>query len=126
MLDEWPEANNQFFTWRQVFFQSHPRAWPVVQIAAVDGSIGGRTAVAARFTLEVFAFDIVRAMELITILNHCHRHRGFVYQNARFSPDKKTIEVGVRRRSARVATSRRRVTIILRSDASSSSLSGGF
>jgi len=46
-------------------------------------------------------------MELITILNHCHRHRGFVYQNARFSPDKKTIEVEVRRgrvrrRSARV------------------------
>jgi len=30
---------------------------------------------AARFTLVVFAFDI-RAMELITILNHCHRHRA--------------------------------------------------
>src|SRR5207253_4890119 len=42
MLDEWPEANNQFFPWRQVFFQSHPRARPVVQIAAVGGSIGGR------------------------------------------------------------------------------------
>src|SRR5258705_13349796 len=42
MFDEWPEANHQFFTWRQVFFQSHPRARPVVQIAAVGGSIGGR------------------------------------------------------------------------------------
>ena len=42
MLDEWPEASNQFFPWRQVFFQSHPRARPVVQIAAVGGSIGGR------------------------------------------------------------------------------------
>jgi hypothetical protein len=42
MLDEWPEANNQFFAWRQVFFQSHPRARPIVQIAAVGGSIGGR------------------------------------------------------------------------------------
>ena len=42
MLDEWPEASNQFFTWRQVFFQSHPRARPVVQIAAVGRSIGGR------------------------------------------------------------------------------------
>src|SRR5260370_24302297 len=42
MLDEWPEANNQFFPWRQVFFQYHPRAVPVVQIAAVGGSIGGR------------------------------------------------------------------------------------
>src|SRR5258708_12143274 len=42
MFDGWPEANHQFFTWRQVFFQSHPRAWPVVQITAVGGSIGGR------------------------------------------------------------------------------------
>jgi hypothetical protein len=37
-----------------------------------------------RFILEVFAFDIsrrslIRAMELTTILNHCYRHRGFVY-----------------------------------------------
>jgi transposase len=37
-------------------------------------------------------------MELITILNHCHRHRGFVYQHARFGPDKKSIEVDVRPR----------------------------
>src|SRR5260370_7814485 len=42
MLDEWPEANHQFFTWGQAFFQSHPRARPVVQIAAVGGSIEGR------------------------------------------------------------------------------------
>jgi hypothetical protein len=32
-------------------------------------------------------------MELITILNRCHRFRGFVYQQARFSVDKKSIEV---------------------------------
>ena len=84
MLDEGPEASHQFFTWRQVFFQPHPGARPVVQIAAVGGSIEGRRRVVARFTLEVFALEIVRAMELITILNHCHRHRGFVYQHARF------------------------------------------
>ena len=35
-------------------------------------------------------------MELITILNHCHRPRGFVYQHARFGPDKKSIEVDLR------------------------------
>ena len=52
----------------------------------------------ARFTLVVFVFAIVRAMELITILNQSHHHRGFVYQHARFSPDKKTIEVDVRPR----------------------------
>ena len=41
MLDEWPEASHQFFPRRQVFFQAHPGAWPVVQVAAVGGSIGG-------------------------------------------------------------------------------------
>jgi hypothetical protein len=33
-------------------------------------------------------------MELITILNRCHRFRGFVYQYVHFSADKKSIEVG--------------------------------
>jgi transposase len=57
----------------------------------------------ARFTLEVFALEIVRAMELITILNHCYRHRGFVYQHARFGPGKKSIEVDVRPRQGAAA-----------------------
>ena len=43
---------------------------------------------AAQFTLEVFPFAVICAMELLTILNHCHHHRGFVYQRARFGPDK--------------------------------------
>ena len=34
-------------------------------------------------------------MELLTILNHCYRHRGFVYRNARFSTDKRNIDVEV-------------------------------
>ena len=42
-------------------------------------------------------------MELITILNHCHHQRGFVYQHARFGPDKKTIEVAIRPREGSVA-----------------------
>jgi len=42
-------------------------------------------------------------MELITILNRCHRFRGFVYQHARFSPDHKSIEVSVRPRKGSVA-----------------------
>src|SRR5579863_5697029 len=46
--------------------------------------------------VEVFAADF--AMELITILNQCHRFRGFVYNHDRFSPDKKVIEIGVRPR----------------------------
>ena len=42
-------------------------------------------------------------MELITILNHCHRHRGFVYEHARFGADKKRIEVDVRPREGSAA-----------------------
>ena len=42
-------------------------------------------------------------MELITILNRCHRFRGFVYRHARFSPDKKSIEVLVRPRKGSAA-----------------------
>jgi transposase len=59
--------------------------------------------VARRVTLERFLFAIIRAMELTTILNHCHHHRGFVYHHARFGPDKKTIEVAVRPRQGAAA-----------------------
>jgi transposase len=45
----------------------------------------------------------LRAMELITILNRCHRFRGFVYQHAHFSADKKSIEVAVRPRKGSAA-----------------------
>jgi len=38
-------------------------------------------------------------MDLVTILNHCHHHRGFVYHHARFSPDHKHIDVDVRSRA---------------------------
>ena len=42
-------------------------------------------------------------MELITILNHCHRHRSFVYQHAHFAADRLSIEVDVRPRSGSAA-----------------------
>jgi transposase len=42
-------------------------------------------------------------MELITILNRCHRFRGFVYQHAHFSADKMSIEVTVRPRKGSAA-----------------------
>jgi len=58
---------------------------------------------AARFTVEVFAFTIIRAMELLTILNHCYRQRGFVYRDARFSPDQRKLEVDVRPRAGSAA-----------------------
>jgi transposase len=46
---------------------------------------------------------VVFAMQLTTILNRCHRHKRFVYQQARFSADHKSIEVAVRPRRGSVA-----------------------
>ena len=40
-------------------------------------------------------------MELTTIINHCYRFPGFVYERAKWSADKKSIEVRVGRGSAR-------------------------
>ena len=57
----------------------------------------------ARVTLEVFAFEIIRTMDLLTILNLCHREPGFVYHHPRFGPDKKSIEVHVRPRAGSAA-----------------------
>src|SRR3984957_13780439 len=53
---------------------------------------------ASRFILVVFSAAF-RAMQLTTILNRCHRFRGFVYRQARFSSDGKSIEVTVRPRT---------------------------
>jgi len=42
-------------------------------------------------------------MELITILNRCHRFRGFVYHRVTLSSDHKSIEVSVRPRKGSAA-----------------------
>jgi transposase len=46
-------------------------------------------------------------LQLITILNRCHRFPGFVYHQARFSSDHKSIEIAVRpRKGSRAVCSR--------------------
>jgi transposase len=42
-------------------------------------------------------------LQLITILNRCHRFPGFVYQQAGFSSDHKSIEIAVRPRKGSAA-----------------------
>ena len=42
-------------------------------------------------------------MDLITILNHCDRHPGFVYRPARWGADKKSIEIAIRPRAGSAA-----------------------
>jgi hypothetical protein len=57
-----------------------------------------------RFILVVLAVVLFRFMlQLITILNRCHRFRGFLYHRATFSPDHKSIEVSVRSRQGSAA-----------------------
>src|SRR2546430_677522 len=59
---------------------------------------------AARCILVVFLVAIFHFMlQLITILNGCHRFPGFVYQQARFSSDHKSIEIAVRPRKGSAA-----------------------
>jgi transposase len=62
----------------------------------------------ARFILVVLAFTIFHFMlQLITILNRCHRFPGFVYHQARFSSDHKSIEIAVLpRKGSRAVCSR--------------------
>jgi predicted ester cyclase len=43
-------------------------------------------------------------MELTTIPNLCHHHRGFVYEHARFGPDQNSVEVRVRPRACNPAS----------------------
>ena len=88
---------------RQIFFQPHPRTGPAVQIPAIMFQIVTWRA-AARFILVVLALTSFHFMlQLITILNRCHRFPGFVYQQARFSSDHKSIEIAVRPRKGSAA-----------------------
>ena len=103
MPDEGPKASYQLLTRRQVFFPPIQERGQFSKSAQYTERFTSGTGVAVRFTVEVFAIEPIRAMELITILNHCYHFRGFVYQHARFGPDQKTIEVAVRPREGSAA-----------------------
>jgi hypothetical protein len=53
----------------------------------------------ARFTLVIPAYaGFPFMLQLITILNRCHRFPGFVYRQACFTSDHRSIEIAVRPR----------------------------
>ena len=56
-----------------------------------------------RFMVEGLAAAAFFVMDLITILNRCHRFRGFVYYQARFGPEPNSIEVALRPRQGSAA-----------------------
>ncbi len=99
MLNEWPETRNECFSRREVFLESHPRTGPIDEIAVL-GKIRVRPEVERFMVGSCAAFF---TMELITILNHCHRFRGFVYHKDRFDAGKQAIEIGVRPRAGSAA-----------------------
>src|SRR5580698_11190470 len=82
MLQEGTEQRHKVFAGSQIFLQAHPGTWPAVQIAAVVfDSMERRGGSAVYFSvLAVTCFHFM--LQLITILNRCHRFPGFVYQPA--------------------------------------------
>ena len=98
MLQEGTEQRHKVFAGSQIFLQAHPGTWPAVQIpAVVFDSMERRGGSAVYFSvLAVTCFHFM--LQLITILNRCHRFPGFVYQQARFSSDHQSIEIAVRPR----------------------------
>jgi hypothetical protein len=98
MLQQGTEQRHKVFAGSQIFLQAHPGTWPAVQIpAVVFDSMERRGGSAVYFSvLAVTCFHFM--LQLITILNRCHRFPGFVYQQARFSSDHQSIEIAVRPR----------------------------
>jgi hypothetical protein len=102
MRQKGTEVGHQLLEGRQSF--SHPiHDWSQISRPRQSRSKPERNPSVSRLMVEVFAAARFRVMELITILNRCHRFRGFVYQHARFTPDQKSIEVAVQPRRGSAA-----------------------
>jgi hypothetical protein len=84
VFKEWPEAAYEFLARRHVFLRSHPQARPFVRATAVTPNVRGWRSGGA-------------------ILNHCHHFPGFVYHQACFSSDHRSIEIAVRPRKGSAA-----------------------
>ena len=90
------EIRDDLPAWQKIFGQSHPASRPLIQLLA-EGQPGG---LLDGHDLVYRSWFCVRSheMELTTIINHCYRFPGFIYERAKWSADKKSIEVRVRPR----------------------------
>src|SRR4029434_447363 len=85
------------------FLQAHPRTRPAVQIPAVVFDSRERCGGGAVYFGSSRRHYLPLPASALTILNRCHRFPGFVYQQARFSSDHKSIEIAVRPRKGSAA-----------------------
>ena len=90
------EIRDDLPAWQKIFGQSHPASRPLIQLLA-EGQPGG---LLDGHDLVYRSWFCVPSheMELTTIINHCYRFPGFIHERAKWSADKKSIEVRVRPR----------------------------
>lgn len=91
VIQKWREAGDNLFAGQDVAFLIAPTARPLGQVR----SEGGQRILG--YAVGPFDFT-VGPMQLITLLNHCQRFPGFVYERARLNAQNQTIEIDVRPR----------------------------
>ncbi len=88
---------------RQTFFPPRPGARPAVQIPAVAGNIQGRNGLGDAVYCGSLRCRANSRRGTDDDFKPLPSFSGFVYQHARFGPDKKTIEVAIRPREGAAA-----------------------
>lgn len=90
-MQKWREAGDDLFPGKDIAFLITPATWPVGQV----GNEGSQRLL--RYATGPWMLPL-GPMQLITLLNHCQRFPGFVYERARLDAQNQTIEIDVRPR----------------------------
>ena len=91
VMHEWREASYDLLPRSHIAFLIAPASRPLGQVRREDSQR------ILRYAAVPFDFA-VEPMQLITLLNHCQRFPGFVYERARLDAPNQTIEIDVRPR----------------------------
>jgi len=103
MHQEGHEAFDEVSTGREILFLAHPTLRPLLQVTAVWQQCGRRRWGTMGIRLHL-GIDPKQLMRLPRILNQCHPIPGFVYGQASFADDEKTVLIPVRPRKRSAAT----------------------